>query len=311
MRRRIALLIVALLAFGSSVAKAQVQLVPKVEPGAKFTRETSVLVDQTLKVAGMDVDSDADSAYTTTTTVGTKDANGHLPVALTFDAVRGNLVLPGNMTVNFDSSTNLAKASNPAIEFILDAFKAMQGATYSTYVTPDNEWIRVEGLDQLLDKAGPMAAEHLKSQFSEATLRKEHEQVLARYPKQPVKPGETWERTEAMNFGSGQVMKVLRQYEYVGTEERDGRTLDKLNVIDKKVVSFEVEPGGSAPFKIGASDLIVAGSKGTIYFDREKGREVEHQREMHITGKFTLTVNDMDLPTEVDLKMEFGERVKP
>jgi hypothetical protein len=309
--RRCAILLVVLLVFRATSAAAQVEFKPKAPPPGKETHEVSVTVAQTLTIAGMELKTESDSAYTISSVAGEKDSDGNVPIQQKFESVRSSLALPGGINVNFDSSINLAKADNPLADFLLDAFKALHGATFTSVVTPDNRLVRVEGADKVIDKAGDKAGLILKSQLSEERMKREHAQVHDRYPDKQVKPGDTWEVTEETDFGSGQILKVLRQFEYVGTEERGGRTVDKINAVDKKVISFEAQPSEQQPFKISDSELEIAESKGTILFDRQRGAEVENSRVMHLKGKLTLTLNNNELPTMLDLRIEATNRLKP
>jgi hypothetical protein len=306
-----AILVVAILAVWTQTAAAQVEFKLKAPSPGKQLRESTVVVNQTLSIGGADLKTESDSAFTLSTVAGQKDNDGNIPVQVKFETVRSNMALPGNINVNFDSANNLAKVDNPLVEFLLDALKALHGATFTTVFSPDNELVRVEGMQKAIDAAGEKGAGILKGQLSEERMKKDHEQLLARYPKKPLKPGDTWELTEEVDFGSGQIMKMLRQYEYAGTQERGGRTLDKINAVDKKIVSFEAEPNEAQPFKISDPELTIAESKGTILFDRQAGSEVENSRLMHIKGKIKLTINGMELPTGLDLKMETADRVKP
>ena len=83
------------------------------------------------------------------------------------------------------------------------------------------------------------------------------------FPDKPVKPGDTWTHTSESDLGGGQTLTLETQYEYVGTEERGGQTLDKIKS-KATSVSYAMEPNASSPLKIKSSELKIASSEGTI-----------------------------------------------
>lgn len=292
------------LLLSASAGQAQVLLKPKVQEGTKYVTDVSNLVSQTLTIAGMEVKTESDSAIRFTVDVSKRDEQGRISQRTKIESVRSNLMLPGG-NVTFDSKVNLAKADIEQYAFIVDALKAMVGASFTVVVDAENQFVGVEGLADLVKPSLPQTAQDiLKSQFSEARLKKQHEQALATFPNQPVKPGDTWDLTEDVDLGSGQILKVERRYEYVGTIERNGRTLDKITAPDKKVVSLDVDANSTVPFKFGKTDLQIAMSEATILFDRQRGQAMDATRVMHIKGKLTLVIANMELPADLDLKIE-------
>jgi hypothetical protein len=291
-----------------SSAQAQVLFKHKVIEGSTRTHEVSNLINQTLTIMGMEIKTEVDNSITLSTTTGKKDAQGRIPNKVKFEAVRTNITGANGVSLNFDSSINLSKTDTPQLEPVLAALKAIAGASYTVVLDAEYQLVELQGHNDIVKDAPEAAAPFLKAQFSEEKLKAAHQHLLARYPAKPVAVGDSWEHVEPVDLGSGQTMKMLRQYEYLGTEQRDGRTLDKLSAADKKVVSFEVD--NTAPLKVSKTDLSVAESKATVLFDRDRGVEVEATRLMHIKGKLTLSINGNDLPTEVDLKIETTSRLK-
>ena len=100
------------------------------------------------------------------------------------------------------------------------------------------------------------------------------------------------------------------RYEYVGTVEEGGRTLDK---IASKIlsVSYMMEPNPTSPAEVTKSDLTIASSKGTLLFDRELGRTVRDTSEVRMTGDMTIKIGPMELPTKLDLTIATETALKP
>src|SRR5262249_16719843 len=112
-----------------------------------------------------------------------------------------------------------------------------------------------------------------------------------------------WERTTKLNLGAGQVMTVSTRYTYEGEVEKEGRTLDRIS---SKVltVEFALEPGSPLPFTVKESALKPAETKGEILFDRKLGQVVSATSSIQIVGDMTFVINNMELPSKLDLKME-------
>src|SRR6185503_1337385 len=114
---------------------------------------------------------------------------------------------PGG-NISFDSTINLAKSENDQFGFLLDVFKAMAGASFTTTFDADNKFVSADGFDEILKPASPQANEVLKGQFNTDKLRRDHEQRLARYPDKPVQVGDAWDHVDEVDLGSGQTLKV-------------------------------------------------------------------------------------------------------
>ena len=65
--------------------------------------------------------------------------------------------------------------------------------------------------------------------------------------------------------------------------------------------TLSARDGGA--FKFTKSDLKVDESSNTILFDLQAGRSVDVTSKLRISGKLTLSVNNMDLDGDLDLTM--------
>ena len=94
------------------------------------------------------------------------------------------------------------------------------------------------------------------------------------------------------------------------TGEKDGRKLDKIVT---KVLSteFSLEPDSPLPLTVKGSELKPAESKGELLFDRELGQVVSSASSIQIVGELTLVINNMELPSKLDLKIETSMQPRP
>lgn len=258
---------------------------------------------QKLTLAGMPVDTKADSTERHRITQGKQDAEGNHLYVLAQQGMRTHIDFPGGMTVDVDTAANTAETSNPVLQFIVDAVKATERLKITFAVTPDGKvksaTSEVPGLKDL----NPQSLAVIESQLAEESLKRDIQQQLSLLPDRVVKPGEFWNATVVFNAGQGQLLTFTRQCEYIGPVERDGKTLHQINAKDTDI-KFEVEPNASLPFKLENTDLSIAESEGVMFFDAEAGRVVASKSRTRITGTINFTVNDQPLPSTLDLTIE-------
>ena len=97
------------------------------------------------------------------------------------------------------------------------------------------------------------------------------EQELGNVPDIVARPGESWERTEISDIGSGQTLHFQKKYEYIGTEKKGDKTFDKIRGTATKV-ELKQDAAVNAQLKVLKGDLTVESSDETILFDRDLGR---------------------------------------
>jgi hypothetical protein len=293
----------------TSLALAQAKLEFKRQEGSVTTQST-IKVHQVLNIAGMDVETDADHAITSRTTVGKARPDGTIPVEEKTESIKVRFSLPGAMKVEFDSSKpDAAKSDVAEIQAILDGLRATAGASYTVVLGKDGKVTAVEGIQKILDKAPASAAEGLKAQFSVERLKQAMDQTLGVLPDGPVKKGERWKRIELMDIGGGQMLTFENYYEYQGTVEKDGKTYDKIAIFSN-TVRYAPDPNPNALAKVINSDFKIESSSGSLLFDREQGMIVERGNTLRIKGPITLSVNGMDIPATVDLTLDSFETTK-
>lgn len=278
--------------------EAQVALKPKFEPGTSYKARETTKVAQSLKLAGQDLATKAENTVVNQVTYGKRDEKGNLPIAGKIESIVADLSLPGGIKLHFDSAKPDEKAENPNLEVVLDIFRKLTGLTVTHTLSPELKVLSVEGIQE-------------GTQLNPDELKEEYQQNIDFFPSEPVKPGDTWERTVVQGLGQGQVLTYQRKYEYQGQAPqfptvKDSKQLDKITATDSSV-EYSVKPGRGFPITVNKSDLKVDSSKHAYWFDRKAGRVVAEEGEVKIKGSLSLTLMGMNLDGDLDLSMNSRE----
>jgi len=286
-------------------AFAQVKLEYKFNEGRGTKTKVTSKVQQTLTLAGMDIETSADEVVAAHSSIGKRADDGSLPIHSTVDSIRAQFTIQGQ-TYSYDTTDPNAKIELPQLAFVGDVLKALAGSSYTVVLDKANKVKAVEGGEKILEKAkdlDPMALETLKDRMEVDRIRREFEKSHANLPTILVREGEPWEQTETDDIGSGQTLTFRRRYEYKGTVQRDGKTLDRI-AITALDVKYAMDPDSKSPLKVTRSDLSVDSSKGEMLFDRGEGEVVERKGVTRIKGDMDFKANDMDLPGKLDLTLD-------
>jgi hypothetical protein len=305
---RKSLLALSLLVGLSPLASAQVKLERKAQEGTSQSVEVTTRTDQKLTIAGMETESGSDSKIVVKSTVGKRDEAGNLRVEEKIASMLVTMKVMGSDYV-FDSA-NPDKESGGVFEMMRPLHKAMLRQTTTTVYGKDGKVAQIEYDQNILNELSDDLRQLVKGQFDAEKAKKTANDELDKFPADPVKKGDVWERTSTMNLGAGQVMTISTRYTYEGEIEKDGRTLDKIT---SKVltVDFALEAGSPLPFTLKESALKPAETKGELLFDRKTGKVVVSTSSMQIVGDMTFVINGKDLPSKLDLKIESGTQIQP
>ena len=293
------LLVVAMagLLTGAGEARAQVTLELKYAEGTKSSSQTESLVNQTLTLGGRDVLTKSSTFMTMSSSIGTRGADGTLAIVERVESMQTELDLNGTK-LQFDSVNPDKKADIPQLEPLLDLLRAAVKLPMTrTLEEKTNKLKSITLPEGEYERLGEAA----KDRFDPVKLKKATEQALAYLPDGPVKVGDKWERATEVNLGSGQLMSFLTKYEYLGTVEQDGVTLDKIG---GKAFEVSLSIVGNPALQLTKSDLKVKESATTHLFDRERGVLVSKVGKVRIDGPLTLVIGGMELEGKLDLTME-------
>ena len=288
--------VVAFVLTGAARAAAEVTLELKFPEESKATVQTEVTVDQTLTLGGADVVTKSSTFAKSTSSTGKRAEDGTLTVVDKTDVFQTELNINGTK-IQFDSANPDKKADLPQLEPLLDIYRAVCKFPVTKVFDAKNKLISTNLPEGEFEKLNELA----KLQFDPETMKKATQQLFAFLPDESVKEGTTWERSTDTNLGSGQVMTFRTKYEYKGTVEQDGRTLDK---IEGKAFEVSFAINGNPMIQLTKSDLKIKESSSTVLFDRERGHVVSRASKVRLDGPLTITINGMELAGKVDLTME-------
>jgi len=156
---------------------------------------------------------------------------------------------------------------------------------------------------KLTDKAAAAlkesgAGDPLKQMLEEGGLNQMAGHAGTVVPEKAVAVGDTWTKSTELTLPQGK-FKAEAVYTYEGTEQREGKTLDKIGVAMKMKIGedgtlkIKAGPGG------GETTLTVKDQKhtGAMYFDSAAGRFVETNIKQEMT--FQTSVGEMKFDQNV------------
>ena len=228
------------------------------------------------------------------------------------ESLKTTLRLQGGIDLSYDSSKPGGKIDEPDFASLGDLYKLESQVAYTVVLDGQNKVKAIEGTEKLREKAGkldPIAREQVRSLIEAGPLKAQFEQEHRNLPDGPAKPGESWERTEIVEYG-GPPLSFRKKYEYAGTEKRGDKTLDKITIKVLEVKCPPQDPKSPSPLKATKSDLKVESSEGTILFDREAGCLVESRTRIKVKGNITFSGGGTDTSGPIELTLQTNTQLQ-
>ena len=295
-------------------AGAQVKFELKRKENTNTSYATTRRLHQILTINGIDLESGSEETSLSQLAVGTRRADGSLPVVRKIENLKVKIELPMGLGFSFDSKNPDADIpANPAIAKLHQAVKTSSGLTYTEILDKDGRLVAIEGADKSIDDVKDVPADvkdTIKTRLSTESMTKTYKQAYDMLPTTLVNKGETWERSEFVDIGSGQILTFKKRYEYLGTEEVGGKTLDKIGVTATEVV-LTVDGDPKSPVKVASSALVIDSSEGSMLFDRAEGKIIQRQSKSRIKGDITLEAGGNLIPSTLDLTIESDVKEQP
>ena len=130
-------------------AFGQVELKHKFQEGSSFSTEAISQVNQTLTIAGMDMETSAETIVNTKTSVQQKNADGQIPIKSKIESMQITMNVQGS-EYSFDSANPDDKGTSQ-LEMLRDIHKAIVGRETTLVIDEDGKVSEVQAPDLGLD----------------------------------------------------------------------------------------------------------------------------------------------------------------
>jgi hypothetical protein len=294
-------------------AQAQVDLVYKFPEGKKLTYKTTSRVRQVLTFGGTNMESTKRETKVWSRSVGKHRGDSSLPIEEKVHTLRVEYSLPPRTKLTLDSSDSDIKIADRQLASLGDVFKLESEITYTVVLDEQNRVKAVEGTEKLQEKAkkldDPIAREEIHNEIGPDKIRLKFERALHNLPNVLARLGEPWERGEILDI-SGTTFTIRKKYEYLGTEKKGDKALDKISCKVMEV-KYDQDPDGKLPLKVTKSDLKIESSEGTILFDHDEGHVVSASEKVRIKGNMTFTGAGLDQSGGFDLNFDANTQLQP
>ncbi len=294
-------------------ARAQVKLEYKFPEGKTLTYKTTMKMNQTMTLMGMEIPTEIEGTVVESEVNGKRAGDATLPVQHRIDSMRNEFSLPGGIQITYDSKDPDFKIDNEQLKFLEDVFKLAGSIGYTVILDARNQVKAVEGTEKLLERADKLN-EIVPRLDAVRALGREAQGEVRAVPRQPAgRPGPTGRALGAdrdprhrrrPGFPDAQEVRIRRD------RKKGDRTLDKITTRTLEV-KIKDDPNDQSPAKVTKSDLKVESSEGTILFDREAGCVVETRGKLHVKGSMTLSAGGQEIPGELDITMETVQELQP
>lgn len=306
------LLFAAAIVGGTAFADDKVELTykPEFKTGNVIRQLSETKVNQTLTLGGMDIDTKVVSNTATRETVGETTSDGKTKLTGDFEYFIVDLQTPvGKFTFDSGNASGKDQAQGPLAP-LYDLFEATSKAKWIATVNSKPEIESIEFDGNPFEGLDP----NVKSEITPERFKQEFNTQLKRFPDGPVAVGDIWKRTEESQIGSGQTLKYEKEFKYLGSETKDGKTLDRID-IKTLSVDYSIGAGSQLPLTLNSSDLKIASSEGLMLYDRNLKLVVEQNEDIQIEGplEFTIKLNGQEqkLPGKLKLNIAGKQTTEP
>lgn len=268
----------------------------KFEKNKTFYQTMTTETNQTMKVMNNDVTQKQKQTFIFSWTP-LEEKDGKWTLEQKILGVKMDIDIGGS-PIKYDSTSAAGgNASNPLSEF----FKALVGSTFKVTLDPKTLKItKIEGRDEFVKKlvnANKQMQPLLDKILSEDALRQMAEPTFAVVPNETVDKGKTWKKETTLDMGPIGKYKNEYTYKYEGAE----KGLDKIDVETKLTYMppEKTEGVGGLPFRIKSAKLESKEGKGTVWFNRDKGRVEKSDMSLKLEGTLEIEIGGQQ--TKVDL----------
>lgn len=283
----------SLLLLNPAETPAQVKLAWSLRKGDTFYQETATRLRQTTRVRGQETRQEAQYVTRSSFTVQERGMDGSLTLEQKIESIT-----PGDKTELTSAAARL--------------LREMQGAVLTYTLSPDLRVQRIEGYDELMKRLAGDDASALKvtqTLLSRESLQNAVEEAFAFLPREPIRPGHSWERRLTTSLGPIGAVTGRQIYTYEGVEPGDGSRLHSIRLdLQLEYLPPRAE-AGILPFQVERGELRVVGGKGRLWFDSYAGRLVRSEMNLKIVGTLVLSVQGQQYTLELEQDQDVQIRI--
>ncbi len=252
-----------------------------------------------------------DSTIVFSDAYGKRGTDASLRVRVKVEGLQVHLKLAGQLEMSYDSRENAARFNDPSLASHGELCKLIAMTNYTIVLDGRNEVKAIEGSQAMIEKPGnpdlnPDVRSGIRDPFSAEKVKARFEKTGRGLLNVLTRPGDTCERTET----TPDEMTFRKKYEYVGTEKRGDRTLDRISV--KAVeVQLKVDPNSQEAMTPTGAELKVQSPVGVMLFDRETGCLVESREKVHVRGPVRYSDMGREVLGGMDVTIESSEQLLP
>jgi hypothetical protein len=262
------------------------------------------------------------------------DEQGAIMLDQTIERLQCTIRSAQGVMLEYDSAAK--KEPEGLAKMVAPMFQSMVGKPFKMKMTARGDLKEVKLPQGMLESLSKIAGSQIGNLVSEDSMKQFG--MLSVFPEGPIAPGQSWSHETTMKNPILGRQEVKSTFRYLGTETRDSRTLDKIELSmkiqsqgkkaegekegEKKTLPENQPPSpsatlpqageGSKPAKPeGEKPAMLASlsapeGKGLLLFDNQDGRLVESTMEMKMN--LEMTVMGQKISQEMNLKMKMTPR---
>ncbi len=287
----VAVAAVALLLSSAEPAFAQKMLRWKFEKGQTFAWKMVQDANITMTIGDMEQESSTSFAMTMGMFVKEVDEDSVASLEITMDRFQMEMEMAGQK-MEYDSNSDEAPAGLG--EVFKKTFDPLMAMTYTFKMDSLGEILDVEVPEDMLKmlESNPGMQQFGKI-FSKETLQDMSSTGWLTLPEEGLNVGDSWDmESETTNPILGK-QTVATHFTYEGSEELDGRTVEKISM--EMDMEFDEDTENELGIKLNIEDMTLT---GTFYFDAERGRlaiseiKQEMEADLEVAGQSMHQVTD-------------------
>lgn len=271
----------------------------KLHPGQTLQVQFIQEMGLETKLLDQPVQTSADMAMQMTWQVQRILPEGVAETKQSIDRVWMAMESPGSPPVSYDSAKS--EELQGVAKTLADSIEPMLGIEFLQQMDARGEILDVRLTDAAQQKlAQSPGATDMNDMFSKEGLRSLLSQAATVLPEKAVAPGTQWTGTSETKSPVGN-LRMENTYIYRGTETRNGRELERIDVTMQ--VFFD-RTDNSVGLKVDVSDQQ---NSGTMYFDATAGRFVESTIHQKMTLATAVGQQTYQQKLDTQLRMVFTD----